>query len=68
MNDDRFKGEAPETPMLFRCDYCGSAIRHGCGYYHYEQKAICDGCARRFAWDEFLMLSERHIAKPAHWL
>lgn len=68
MNDDRFNGEVLEPPMLCRCDDCGSAIRRGCGYYVYEQKAICDACARRFAWDEFLALSKRHTAKPTHWL
>ena len=68
MNDDRFKGEALEPPVLFRCDYCGSAIRQACGYYVYEKKAICDECARCFAWEEFLSLSDRRIAKPVHWL
>jgi hypothetical protein len=68
MNDDRFMGEAAEPPVILRCDYCGSAIRQGCGYYVYEQKAICDACAKRFAWDEFLTLSQKRFAKPAHWI
>ncbi len=68
MNDDRFCGEAQEPPVIFRCDYCKSAVRHGCGYYVYDQKTICDTCAMRFAWEEFLSMSQRRNAKPTHWL
>lgn len=68
MNDDRFHGEAIEPPTMSRCDYCGRAIRHGCGYYLYEEKAICDECSVRFAWHAFLALSKRRLAGPDHWL
>ncbi len=57
-------------PSSRRCcfDVTIAAAVCGCGYYLYEQKVICDECARRFAWSEFLVLSERRIAKPANWL
>lgn len=64
MNEDRFSGEAAEPEAVCRCDYCGAAIRFGCAYYAYEGQDICEGCAGRFAWQEFLRLSGRRQAGP----
>lgn len=67
-DDSRFTGEAEEPPIRFYCDYCGKAIREGCKYYRHDTWRICDDCARRFAWTQFLLTSQREIAMPDHWI
>ncbi len=68
MSSARFCGEAEQPPAAFYCDYCGGMVCQGCGYYSYETLRICDGCARRFAWTQFLQMAKRDIAKLDHWI
>lgn len=68
MWDDRFEGEAEPLDVMFHCDYCGCRVDQGGGYYEYETLRICDSCARRFAWAEFLQLSKKRSAKPDEWI
>ncbi|MFA5676276.1 MAG: hypothetical protein WDA65_07090 [Christensenellales bacterium] len=65
---DRFEGEAEQPPAVMFCGCCGGPIRHGCGYYVFEDLDICDICAKRFAWFTFLEQAERRTAMPENWL
>lgn len=64
----RFEGEAEQPPVVMFCEYCGSPVRHGCGYYAFEDIDICDICAKRFAWLDFLEKAKRRYAMPDDWL
>lgn len=68
MKDARFEGEAEQPPVVLLCDYCGGAIRHGCAYYRWDALAVCDGCAKRFAWAQFEVQAKRCTAIPENWI
>lgn len=68
MPSARFEGEAAQPPILLRCGYCGGAIRHGCAYYEADGLAVCDECAKRYAWARFLEQARRRTATPENWL
>ena len=68
MGDARFEGEADEPPVVLRCEYCGGGIRHGCGYFKADTLVLCDTCAKRYAWAQFLEQAERAYAVPEYWL
>ncbi len=58
------KQSAEGEPLFWDwCDNCGGHIDLGEDYYEDDGQRICTGCARRYAWLDFLVRSTRKTAQ-----
>jgi hypothetical protein len=61
-DDPRITADIEEPVTAFRCDYTGHAVGVGEDYYTDGEIRVCESCAKRYAWMDFLTRFDKKTA------